>query len=764
MRNIVRIILILSAIVFSHFSSADAVISRTSSPDFYIDTSTTPPLLGRYVSYQITADTAYNDVWVALGNFTGGIISLATNETGQQSLGAMTAGQTKTAYFYLLASSATATVQTHDITVYAGKPSQGITITATGDTTASLTTVTEPITAATNSVDTVTISPAMPALGGLVTMTVSGSTGTIGAARIVSLTPAAYADWPANSYQLVSSAVTMSGGNSDAYSDELTHIVANSTNTSYTATYVFRAVGISAVAAAASPIAEISSGAQIKHTNTSNFGTFPTLSPATNNLTISSKTASPTSLSSATGGTTTYTVSVNNAHATIDAELYDIVDTLPGSPANAIFQTGTVTFAGAAIADPSIAGQVLNWGRRFSIPANSTVDLTYDVIIPGTDGTYTNSVIAHVGTTQIDTTLDTTDNMPDTADVVVDPPTISLECPPYPSCPDIDGDGIPDYLDALDMDGPQADPDGDGVINATDPDDDGDGIPDVIEDTNTDGDNDPTTAPQDTDGDGLPDYLDTDSDNDGLMDAQEGNVTGIDSDGDGIDDAFDVDQTGGTDANNDGIDDGYTLTDTDGDGIPDVLDVLNDLADSDGLDAAIECPRYPACFDTDGDGNLDYNDNDSDNDGINDDVEMGASGVDSDGDGIDDAFDVDQTGGIDTNLDGYDDNIVFIDSDGDRIPDYVDADDTNVADTSDGSGDSDGDGVSDASECPAYPRCPDRNDNAVPDYMDGAVSRNAIVETGVNGAGAVNGLTLLLCCVLMALTRCRRQRNALASK
>src|SRR4051795_7382613 len=96
------------------------VITRTSSPVFYIDTSVTPTLQGMYVSYQIKNDSGVNypDIWVRADSFGGGIVSLAPGEDGLVHLGTLAAGQTKTAYFYLQAASATAAAQTHTVRVY----------------------------------------------------------------------------------------------------------------------------------------------------------------------------------------------------------------------------------------------------------------------------------------------------------------------------------------------------------------------------------------------------------------------------------------------------------------------------------------------------------------------------------------------------------------------------------------------------------------------------------------------------------------------
>ncbi len=327
---------------------------------------------------------------------------------------------------------------------------------------------------------------------------------------------------------------------------------------------------------------------------------------------------------------------------------------------------------------------------------------------------------------------------------------------------DIDGDGIDDTFDVdqtsgVDANGDgvddnvlAADTDNDGTPDYLDLDSDGDGIPDAIEsassgnDTDSDGIDDTFDVDQtggvdanadgiddnaaiDTDGDGIPDYQDVDSDNDGLPDFIEAASSGNDTDGDGIDDTFDVNQTGGVDANADGIDDNAAV-DTDNDGTPDVQDVdsdgdgLPDIiesgssgtdTDGDGIDDTFDVDQTSGVdangdgiddailpVDTDNDGIADVHDLDSDNDGIPDSVESGNSGIDTDGDGIDDTFDVDQTSGADTNGDGIDDAVLPVDTDNDGTPDAqdVDSDSDGIPDAveSASSGvDTDGDGIDD---------------------------------------------------------------------
>lgn len=255
---------------------------------------------------------------------------------------------------------------------------------------------------------------------------------------------------------------------------------------------------------------------------------------------------------------------------------------------------------------------------------------------------------------------------------------------------DANGDGVDDDVIG-------ADTDRDGVPDSVDPDVDGDGIPDSVEGSN------------DSDGDAIPDKLDTDSDNNGVPDSVEAAVSAQDADGDGIDDTFDVGQTGGTDANGDGIDDDVTGADTDGDGIPDSVDADND---GDGVPDSVE-----GTDDVDNDGLGNYLDADSDNDGINDGVEAGVTGNDSDGDGIDDLFDVDETGGVDANSDGVDDSVIGKDTDADGIPDGadLDADGDGIPDRVEGQVDSDGNGLPDNLD-------PDSDNDGVPDGIEAGVS------------------------------------------
>ena len=121
MRLTIAIIILIPSAAFGF------TITRTSSPVFYLDTSITPTLEGMYVSYQINNNSAINypDIWVRIGSFGGGVISLSPNEDGLVHLGPLGPGQTKTAFFYLRAGSETAVAQTHTVTIYPSRAPVG---------------------------------------------------------------------------------------------------------------------------------------------------------------------------------------------------------------------------------------------------------------------------------------------------------------------------------------------------------------------------------------------------------------------------------------------------------------------------------------------------------------------------------------------------------------------------------------------------------------------------------------------------------------
>ncbi|WP_378188314.1 gliding motility-associated C-terminal domain-containing protein [Aquimarina sp. W85] len=348
---------------------------------------------------------------------------------------------------------------------------------------------------------------------------------------------------------------------------------------------------------------------------------------------------------------------------------------------------------------------------------------------------------------------------------------------------DIDGDGVPVYLDDDDNDAlvgnvngvveSAFDFDGDGVANYLDLDSDNDGIYDVVEAGGT-----PSgTNPEEADGavgpNGIPasagtglnpintdnntndnaDFLDIDADDDGIPDNVEGQPTanynaplGTDSDNDGIDDQYDVDFPGNfafIPENTDGdADPDYIDTDSDGDGESDTVEAgigtfANQDTDGDGLDNGFEGGTANDPFDVNDE--LDNGASDTNNNDIASTAEVDfREFTDTDGDTINDLVDEDddndgitdivESGGVDPRAD----------VDGDGVPVYLD-DDDNDALTGDVNGvvenafDFDGDGVANHLDL-------DSDNDGIYDVVEAGGTPSAVNPGQADGAADANGI------------------------
>lgn len=393
-------------------TSTVATLTQTSSPIFYIDDGYT----NGYTSFKIDTGSsgAFTDLWVKVDSFSSSNLQLASTEDGLYRVGAISANSSANIYYYLKGT-ATGTAQTYTLRLYEGKPGSGGTETCTSA--QSNTAVESTIQASSNKVTSVNYTA--PYLGGDFTVTVIGDSGTIGAKANFSYTPATQAGWSADCLELKGTSITLSGGNTGTYTGGLYISGLSSSDTHYVVNYVFKVKCVTASSTAVVPLSYIASGNDLKHTNTTNYGSLPPIAPANNSVYLN-KTVSPGY--SSNGGTTTYSVDIINSGAT-SATLDDIVDILPSSPTNASYVSTSSLFdndisdatAAISLANPAISGQTLTWLRQFTIAAGKTARLTYQVTIPSTAGSYTNSAVAHIGTTQVDKTVLTTDNVPATA-------------------------------------------------------------------------------------------------------------------------------------------------------------------------------------------------------------------------------------------------------------------------------------------------------------------------------------------------------------
>lgn len=377
-----------------------------------------------YAAYRITADAPVTDVWATIGNFAGGRITLAATEDGVVHVGAIPLGQHRTAYFYLCGDTVpnigeVIPGQTHTVTLWDRDPSlPGATQVGTSNWTLSY--AHAHINANSNKIDSVTVDPTDVYLGSTFTIRVDGRTGTVGSDEHLVFSPAAHAAWPAAAFELVASFINLPDVGPDPHelTDDLVHtgFDVNGANTPYYALYTFRVVGMPTTDTETSPYSFIDSGQNLKHTDVSH-SVYPVIPPPINSTTLS-KSANPTVVVQ-TGSTTdvTFTVTINNTDeetVTLD-EIRDVL------PAGFTYAAGTSTFNGGAIGNPLVSGPNLTWTGSFVVPPLSSRQLVFHATLQANPsvGTYDNCVTARIGSTQIDTTADTTDNAPACARVSV---------------------------------------------------------------------------------------------------------------------------------------------------------------------------------------------------------------------------------------------------------------------------------------------------------------------------------------------------------
>jgi uncharacterized repeat protein (TIGR01451 family) len=391
------------------------------------------------------------------------------------------------------------------------------------------------------------------------------------------------------------------------------------------------------------------------------------------------------------------------------------------------------------------------------VPAGGTTTLTFDASFPDTDGLFVNSAVGFIGIEQIDTTFDTSDDVPATAAVRVgnldpnavddsDTTTVNIPIDVDVLANDSDPEGDEFSITSvqaltnqggsavLNDNGTPSDPTDDYIVYTPPP---GFGGTDTFtyEITDVYGNTDVATVTitvlEDSDGDGEPDITDIDDDDDGVLDVDEGDGT-LDSDGDGVPDSLDID------SDNDGIVDNVEAqaegayvpavgADTDGDGLDDAYD-----PDNGGTMIVI--------VDTDGDGTTDLLDLDSDDDNVPDSIEghdadhdgiadTVPSGLDSDDDGLDDAYD---TVVRPTEFNEAGSNSPLQDTDGDGTRDWRDTDDDDDGiDTEDEDANENGDYSDD-----------DGDGDGTPDYLDPDPLVDLVISKTVDMPVAAEGDTV----------------------
>lgn len=380
---------------------------------FYIDSGQGQQLDAAYAAYRVSnlsAATARNDLWVQIDGFTGGVVQLANPADASQPIGDVAASGTATSYTLLKATSSTTLAQSHVVQVYQGKPGTAG-ATELYRCTYTFSAVAETIKAAANKVTGLTTTSAS-VIGSTLTVTVQGNTGTIGAGNAVDgsmmwFSPAARSSWPTGALRLESTDVQLYSNNGrtnlvGSYANQLRIPTTSGSKFYYTAVYTFRIIGSSPVPAAVIPIAQISSGTQIKHTD---LASISSASLGTDTATVAVKVTKATSRTvQVADGMSTFSYTVTLANAGSAVSLDSITDT---RSAGLEYVPGSGVFNGSATTDPTaIAGDTssLVFSGPFPLAAGtsgtpSTRILTYQMRVPTCAGTFhfTNSATAGIG-------------------------------------------------------------------------------------------------------------------------------------------------------------------------------------------------------------------------------------------------------------------------------------------------------------------------------------------------------------------------------
>ncbi|UFS71876.1 hypothetical protein LPW11_06695 [Geomonas sp. RF6] len=425
---VVCLFLLLSAFCCTRAEAAISIV-RTSAPFFPFDKDTSPRLNAQYVSFSVTTTSDIADAWAKIDNFTGGYLSVASTAPGADlyHIGPMTAGSTKTVFFYIETSAnndVTAT-QGHDISVWSGNPSTGggelsrSRFTLTGTTVAGTyyEAMYDTIQAQASKVSSVVSGPTPAQLGGIVTITVIGDTGTSNGPMIFS--PASDPYWPDQTYRLVSATITLPDGT--VLKDKLYQGSYTGGSGAYVGVYTFVAVSSYSAPTSTSPVAYINSGNVLKHVPTG-AGTIDPLAPpvsgTSGNSVIVTASCNPSMLPAGSAGDVACTINLINS-GDYDVTLDDIDMILPVSPGTVTYNSGTSAYGGSAIANPLQSGRLLTWSGQYLVPAAGTKSLTLSLHVPDISGVYNFAAYAHIGAEQIDASAALGDDAKASCSVIV---------------------------------------------------------------------------------------------------------------------------------------------------------------------------------------------------------------------------------------------------------------------------------------------------------------------------------------------------------
>jgi len=424
----------------------------------YIDSGVSPKVDSAYVAYKIdnSSSSARTNVWVQLNNFTGGKVNLANLADASQEI-TVPAGGTATAFFLLKATGATTSKQAHVVQIFTKRPDlNGASSLLACD--FAFTKVQESIKASANKITSVSgvLSPTTATLGGTYTVTVNGDTGKFGAGSspdgsIIWVSPTAYSSWPTRSLRLISTSLEVC----PAANAQNGHVVLtnqllykpasipnclNGNGDSWIGTYTFQIIGPGPSSLVPSPVADISSGTQYKHSDVAAITTNTTvnLSSVTSSA-VSVRVSASGSVVNSTSSSVTirYTASMTTT-STTGLKVDELVDTHDSgtSLVTGSVKVGTSLASLSAGSDPSVVASdasktppPYHFVGPYSISSTSPYYIQYDFTIPcsAVTTTYGTKVVAYTGDVMIgsDSTSISTSSVTTSSSVGCATPTVN---------------------------------------------------------------------------------------------------------------------------------------------------------------------------------------------------------------------------------------------------------------------------------------------------------------------------------------------------
>jgi len=394
-------------------------INQTSSTNFYVDFS--DGMGAAYVSFMVTNTdgTTYSNLWATLDSFTNAAMKLGGNDPGRHALGTLANNQSKPFFFYLQATNDPANGIYKDrftIKLYSGSPDTGTLIASSNF----LMAVTD---STSNQADIITALTYTPTnnlvLGTTFKISVQGMTGNVKAGNDMDFTPATSTNWNASAFELIGCNIVVTDSPNYVLNNVLmtysaTHITG--AGDPYQADYWFRIVAATTSNTPANPVNFLNNGGgSVNHTPVSSLLALPPL-PSPTNLTVMTPLTNFAQLY--TNETVTISLRFTNFSAA-DVTMDRVVDTLPPG---FVYVSNSCTFGGVPVLNPTVSGQLFTWSQDYFVAAGSSRNFVFQAV-PLTTGYATNSAIAYIKNTQIDTTLNLTDNAPanETIQVLVNP-------------------------------------------------------------------------------------------------------------------------------------------------------------------------------------------------------------------------------------------------------------------------------------------------------------------------------------------------------